>query len=72
MSFINSLNTKKRIGSIRNANIVVQNIIAYTEHQNIGMVLKVVNSLIMKIVKLGVETIVMFIDMNINELYLSN
>lgn len=62
------LNKKKRIGSIlNNAKHVVLSNIAYTEQRNIGMILKVFNSLILKINKVGVETRVVFINMLINE-----
>ena len=56
MSLNKLLNKKKRIDSIlRNVKYVGQIFIVYTGHQNIGMMLKVFNSLIKKISKLRVE-----------------
>ena len=68
MSVIKLLNTKKGIRSIIKSAILVWHfIIAYTEHQNFGLVvLKILKSL-MKIRKIGVETMVVFIGMQFNE-----
>lgn len=68
MSVIKLLNTKKRIRSIiQSANLVTHFIIAYTEHQNFGLVvIKILKSL-MKIRKIGEETMVVFIGMQFNE-----
>ena len=68
MSFIKLLNTKKRIRSIIQYAILVWHfIIAYTEHQNFGMVGIKINNSLMKIRKVGVETMVVFLGMHINE-----